>query len=376
MRGLVTRALRLLIHFRVSRWIVTLLLLAIGLLLVLDPAAAGQDVTTTLAEGVFILLCGLGLLVFTIAIEVRLRKAKQVEVDAIARVSEMLASGKLLPIPPLPESMPPGIDADDIFTVEQYALRMAERPWGEKPAFATVEKAYPLFNRTVAQVREVTGDWRKFSAPIDTFVSLPKPLCFVGAAEIMLQLSYMQANLWAPVGLQQGLRFIARAQYHNAEQPDALVIRIKLLAGYAGEQWVKLAEETLALLKQVAPDHLRLPNAEFQVLVQRNKLEEALACNERTLANPPSSEEVHVALLDKARLLARMQRDEEALAAYAELNQRYPADPWAWHNRSLILLKRGRYKEALACNQRALAIMPFVAAQKAGEYIRARLAEA
>lgn len=375
MRGLITRTLRLLVRFRVGRWMVTLLFLAIGLILVLDPTAADQDVTTTLVEGGFVLLCGLALLIFTILIEVRLRKAAAAKKASLARAEELVASGKVLAIPALPKTLPQGASADDLFTVEQYAVRMADLPWGAQPKVAAVEEAYPLFNRTVGRVRGVTGMWSELSEPIDISASLPKPLCYVGAAEIMYKLSYLRGTIWAPVGLRQGLRFIARAQYFDPEQPDALVARVNLLTGYPGEQWLKLAEETLAILKRVAPEHPRLPDAESNILVRRNRLDEAMACIEQTLAHPPTPEEEHVALSRKARNLDRMKQPEEALAAYDVVNERYPQDPWAWHNKSLLLINLNRLDDAWAANQRALSLMTFNNALKTRENILAKFAE-
>jgi tetratricopeptide (TPR) repeat protein len=262
-----------------------------------------------------------------------------------------------------------------LFTVEQYALRMADLPWGGQPKIATVEEAYPLFNHTVGRVREVTGIWSELTEPIDIFVGLPKPLCYAGAAEVMHKLSYLRGTFWAPVGLRQGLRFVARAQYFDPEQPDALVVRINLLTGYHAEQWIKLAEETLAILKQVAPEHPRLPDAEANILVRRNRFDEALACIEQTLAHPPTPEEEHVALSRKARNLDRMKRSEEALAVYDVVNERYPNDPWAWHNKSLLLITLNRLDEAWAANQHALSLMTFNNALKTRENILAKFAE-
>lgn len=376
MRTLLVRSLNLLLRFRIGRWVATLLFLAVGLILLLDPSAAGKDVTTVIVTGVVALVIGLVLLFFTVRLGVLLRKKGRAEKASMDRAQELIASGKVLAIPPLPRTLPRGASADDLMTVERYALQMADLRWGERPGTASVDEAYPLFNRTVARVREVTGDWRLLSEPVAIFARLPKPLCYVGAAEVMLPLSYLRGDVWAPVGLRQGLRFVARAQYHDPEQPDALLIRVKLLAGYASDLWLRLAEETLELAKKAAPQHPRLPDAEASLLIRRGKLEEALACVEISIANPPSQEEVHVALSRKARLLGRMKRYEEALSTYNLVNERYPQDPWAWHNKSLILLDLSRYPEALACNERALSIMDFGAARSTGERIRAKMAEA
>jgi tetratricopeptide (TPR) repeat protein len=376
MRRLLARTLNLLMRFRFGRWLVTLVFLGTGLLLVLAPASPGTDTTTVIGSGIVVLLIGLVLLYLTIRLEVLLRKNKQLRQASVDRAKQLIDNGKLLAIPPLPQTPPKGASADDLMNVERQALKMADLPWGEHPRIASVEEAYPLFNQTVGRVRAVTGDWSALSEPIGIFARLPKPLCFIGAAEVMHPLSYLRGDLWAPIGLRQGLRFIARAQYHDPEQPDALMIRAKLLTGYNSDLWLRLAEETLEIARRVAPQHPRLPDAEASLLIRRGKLEEALACIEASLANPPTQEEIHVALTRKARLLDRMKRYEEALATYDLVNERYPQDPWTWHNKSLLLLNLGRYQEALACNERALSIMDFNVARTTGERIRAKMAEA
>ncbi len=373
MRSLFVRTFNLLIRSRVGRWVLALVLILAGLILVLNPSAAGRsDTTTVIIEGMIPLLLGLFVLGFSIFLEIKLRKAGKIG----AEVKAMVASGKILPIPAPPKTPPKGMTRADDQEVAQYAASMARLPWGAKPAFASVEEAYPLFNRTVAKVREVTGDWSQLSGPIETFVSLPKPLCYVGAAEVMLRLSFQHGLVWAPSGLFQGLKFVANAQYVDPENADALVIRIKLLTGYPGERWLQLAEETLARLKQIAPAHPRLPEAESTILVRRNKLEEALTCIEQSIKYPPSPEEEHVSLSRKAGILERMKRVDEALATYNVVNERYPNDPWAWHNKSILLRDLGRLEEALECNERALSIMPFEMARRVGKSIRARMAEA
>jgi tetratricopeptide (TPR) repeat protein len=286
-----------------------------------------------------------------------------------------VTGGKVLPIPRLPKTPLQGVSANDLSNVERYARQMAALPWGEQPMIASVEEAYPLFFHTVGRVREVTGRWDALSEPIEVFVGLPKPLCYVGAAEVTRMFSYLRGTTSAPVGLIQGLRFVEQAQYMHPDQPDALVARINLLTGYPGEQWIDLAEETLAILKLVAPRHPRLPDAESNLLIRLNRLNDALVCIEQTLANPPTPEEEHVALARKARILDQLKYSASALAAYDVVNQRYPNDPWAWHNKSLLLISMNRLDEAWACNQRALSLMTFGQALKTREGLLARYAQ-
>ena len=372
---LVRLAVILIARTRYGRWIVGLFFVAAGLLVIFNPTPSEQDATSTLGLGAFALLIGSAMLFFAIMIEVRRHGAAQMAQEPQRRAVKFVTGGQVLPIPRLPKAPLQGASADDLFNVEQSARQMAGLPWGEQPMIATVEEAYPLFYRTVGRVREVTGRWDELSEPIDIFVGLPKPLCYVGAAEVMRMFSYLRGTTSAPVGLIQGLRFVEHAQYIYPDQPDALVARINLLTGYPGEQWIDLAEETLAILKLVAPRHPRLPDAESNLLIRQNRLNEALVCIEQMLAYPPTPEEEHVALSRKARILDRMKYFSSALAAYDVVNERYPQDPWAWHNKSLLLISLNRLDEAWVCNQRALSLMTFGQALKTRESLLARYAQ-
>jgi tetratricopeptide (TPR) repeat protein len=173
--------------------------------------------------------------------------------------------------------------------------------------------------------------------------------------------------------LHQGLIFAASAQVHEPKQPDALVIRTKLLASSRSKRWGELAEQTLALLKQVAPDHPRLPDAEATVRVQQENYDAAIVCFEQAIERAPSREEAIIARGNRASLLEKGGRKAEAIEAYDEVLADKPDDPWTWHNKSLLLLDMGRYDEALGANSRALEIMNFGMAHKVRKQILAKM---
>jgi tetratricopeptide (TPR) repeat protein len=251
---------------------------------------------------------------------------------------------------------------------------MASIRWGDQVQ-VSAKDAPDVFNRTVARVRRIRGDWDTLREPISIFAGLPRPLCYVGAAEIMHSLSYYGGTTYVAEGLRQGLRFIARSQYTEAMQPDALVIRTKLLAATTSKTWLDLADQTLERLRQVAPGHLRLPDAAAAIYVRRGQYQQALACYDQLLAKPPSAGEAFVAQLNRASLLEQLQRYDEAIDAYRQVLQLDPSDVWMWHNTSLLMLNRGRLEEALQANTQALAIMNFGDAQMSRKRILAAIAQ-
>jgi tetratricopeptide (TPR) repeat protein len=282
------------------------------------------------------------------------------------QLARMVKRGYRLPVPdtaPTPRQVTP----QDLQESEGYARRMALQPWGQRPS-VPAEEAHALFDHTVAVVRRVRGNWDAFQEPANTFLSLPDPWSRIGGAEIVYRLSYLQWRTYAPQGLRFALGQINTVLQEYPLQPDALVMRVKLLAGSPARQWLILAQESLDLLKYCAPKHPRLPDAEASLRIQQGNNAAVLQCLDRTIAVAPSPEEVFVAHATKAAVLADMGRGdakrlEQAAQAYDQVLALDPRDPWTWHNKSVVLQQLGRYQEALDCNTRALEIMDFGTAQ-------------
>jgi tetratricopeptide (TPR) repeat protein len=378
MRNVVHIIASRLLALRAGRWALTAILFLIGAAgFIAYPSItqneSATDGLTALVTGIVFTGLGILLLALTIRLERLQRRVKRGERAGKERVNELKASGQLLSIPGLPP-LPTGLTPEDVTPVEAYADRMAKLPWGDHPQ-VSVADAPGVFNRTVAQVRSIRGDWSQLAEPIDLFVGLPRPWCYVGAAEIMHRLSYIRGTIFASVGLRQGLRFIARAQYTEPMQPDALVIRTKLLAASSSKNWLELADQTLARLREVAPEHPRLPDAEAALHLRRGEYEAALVCFDRLIANPPSMEEAFAAQANQASALESLNRYDEALDAYARALRLNPNDAWVWHNSSILLMKQGKLDEALQANTRALSIMDFSNARMIHERILAEVAK-
>jgi tetratricopeptide (TPR) repeat protein len=361
-----------------GRWTLTVILLLIGVVAfiaypVVSTSESATDGLTALVTGIVFIGLGTAMLVVTIRLQRLQRRGQRSMQDAMARVNELKASGQVFPIPGLPP-VPNGISPEAVASVEAYADRMTKLPWGDHLQVSATD-APEIFNRTVAQVRRIRGDWGMLREPIDVFVGLPRPLCFIGAAEILHRLSYVSGTAFVPVGLRQGLRFINRSQFTVAIHPDALVIRTKLLASSSSKIWLEQADQALEQLKRVSPSHPRLPDAEASIHLRRGEYEAAIACFDRLIANPPSAEEAFVAYANRASALENLGRYNEALESYGRVLQLDPNDAWVWHNASILLTNQGRLEEALQANTRALSIMNFSNARATRERILAAIAE-
>lgn len=367
MRGLFRRTILLLLRSEPGRWVLSVLLLLMGAFFLLGGVVgSAKDALALLIGGVLFLAFGVAALIFTVL----LRRNGRV---ATAHAKRLIAEGKLLPLPPLP-AQPKSISPDTLLRIESYANQLNAIPWGDKPR-VPADQAPALFNQTVATTRRVTGDWSRLAEPIQIFAAMPHPWCNVGAAEIMFRLSFVEGRRYAPVGLRQGVRFTTRAQLHTPLQPDALVIQIKLLAACTAPTWQKYATQAVELAHREAPNHPRLPNSLMLYHDMRGEYEEALHWADRAIASGPTPEDVYAARSRKANILGSLTRYNEALAVYDAMLQEDPRDPWAWHNASYALTKLGRYDEALACSDRALAIMDFATARQLRDFILQKMAE-
>ncbi len=359
-----------------GRWILSALFLVLGILSAVFAATAptaSQGLGFGIGAALFLSL-GLLVLVGNIVIGASQGRLRKVTADSEARAKQLLADGKILPLPPLPQQQPQGISPEDLAFVETNANQLQEIPWGDQVTCPKGQER-AAFESAMANVEASSGDWSKLRGPVKVFAGLPRPLCHVGAAEVMYRLSYLRGRLYAPVGLRQGLRFALRAQLHTPQQPDALVVQFKLLSASRAAYWQELATKTLDMLRQVAPDHPRLPKAEMTYREVRGEYDEALVCADRVIALANTPERRGLALGGKATLLMSLKRYDETIPLFREAATLKPGDPWIWHNLSIALTELGRYQEALDCNERALSIMDFGVARNQREILVRKLAE-
>lgn len=359
-----------------GRWILAALFIFMGMVFV-ALTFTGQETTQKIGFGIgaaLFLALGMLVLVGNILIGLSQRRLRSMAAEGEARAKQLLAEGKLLPIPPLPKNPPQGVSQEELAQIETTAAQLREVPWGDHVEYPD-ERARATFESAMAEVNAASGDWAKLRSPVRVLAGLPRPLCHVGAAEVMFRLSYLRGTTYAPIGLRQGLRFATRAQFHTPLQPDALIAQLKLLVACRAPYWQELATKTLGMIQQVAPEHPRLPQAEMFYHRVRGEYEQALVCADRALGTAISPVEAASILSSKALLLMSLDRYDDAVMTFQNALSLSGSDPWIWHNASIALAHLGRYHEALKCSERALSIMDFGAARAQHEKIMQSLAQ-
>lgn len=245
-----------------GRVVLMLALLVIGVGLVAQSIA---DPLNAIPYGSYIgILCLLlgcvqiGLIIWSI---VAAGREKQAAEASKTRLQQLQVSGMLLPVPN-PPPPPAWMTRDDLIREEELARTMSHVTWGERPQFNDEEK-WRVFDHAMGLLRQAdAGDRRALDDATKLLMVTPPPCCHIGGAEVLLRQARRQDGEYFPALLLQGLRLIAQAQYYDPVQPDALLTRIRLLVASGASDWLNLAEQTLALLKQTAPAHPGLPEAE------------------------------------------------------------------------------------------------------------------
>jgi tetratricopeptide repeat protein len=358
---------------RRARLIALVALGALAAALYFLPTSTGQEAANNrlgayVCAGVFALVA-----ILEVAVEIRQASVSRANFQGEAEMRAALRSPGVMPIPPLPKQLSK-IQRERQPQVEGYVRQLKAVPWGQQVSMSGSD-VRPAFDRAVTVTRRIAGDWGKLGEPIQIFAAMPAPWCYIGAAEVMHRLSFLVGGVFSPVGLRQGLRFIAQAQAVDPDNADALITRARLLSGMNDPYWLNLAGDTLARARTVAPNHFRLPASEAAYYNRLGQKERALACIEESIARAPTPTDRTIAQFTYADTLLDMGRNDEAVVAYRTLLETEASDPWLWHNLSIALYNLQRYDEALDCNQRVLSIMQFNAARVRGDMIRKKLAE-
>ena len=95
--------------------------------------------------------------------------------------------------------------------------------------------------------------------------------------------------------------------------------------------------------------------AQIDSLIRARRYDAALEDLDRHLAKDPHDAQV---LARKATALGFSGKHEEARRIYESLCERFPEDADSWYQRAVALTSLDRFREAIDCYRRALALNP------------------
>jgi len=250
-------------------------------------------------------------------------------------------------------------------TVSALAAWLARQP---KPLNAPITaEARQLFYRAVVRV----GSYRGHPDVLYETAALlgeqaPAPLYHAGLALVLTASSYISGGNYDPLGLTHARAAIDIAQVYA---PDAIEVRYALAAVLLRYKQLDEAAPHIEFLLAQEPDNSHFLTLNMLLLAERKQFAAAVEWFDR-IDKMPLVEAQRINLANSlAFYCMAANRDGEAIRLYRQVLAMTPQDPWAWHNLSIIHLRRKNYWQCYRCNRRALGIMQFGAAH----YVRGRL---
>jgi tetratricopeptide (TPR) repeat protein len=221
------------------------------------------------------------------------------------------------------------------------------------------DKAEAFFGAANDSLRMYRGDYRELMHAFQLFIASGcRPFVYLGAAAILVDASYISGNQYERNGLLEAQKFLDKAR-------EIIPARIEVDIQQA---WIYQLLKEKAKFKAAVDELAIHPDAESSynyATMQMDFYEEQ--------KNVPQIEFWHKKAMERAKTdvqrlfaLNRLASCHLMLGNYAQSIPLYeqvvkidPNDPWAWHNMSIMVMKRKEYARAGQYNRNALNIMEF-----------------
>jgi serine/threonine protein kinase/Tfp pilus assembly protein PilF len=253
---------------------------------------------------------------------------------------------------------------DDLFTMQdeiagaiaselklQFAPSPAHRPHRQ-----------PNLNAYDAYLRYLTYQWgfteeslRRSRECLEQAIALDPGFALPYAGLADHHVATTVANVRSDEAMPRARELARKALELDPDLPEAHGM-LGIVAGPYGLDW-KEAERRfrLAMAREPVPWHVRQWHAYFYLLPM-GRLEEALSEMRRTIEDDPLSQ---VNYFNLAGICEALGLDKEAETAFAKMLELDPRFWWGWARLGLHHAVSGRYADARACADTAIAIAPF-----------------
>lgn len=197
------------------------------------------------------------------------------------------------------------------------------------------------------------------------------PYALAGLAATLSASSYIQNNQFDPAGLHEALRWLNLAQ---SMTPDRLEINfLEAQIALHGRQ-LEIARRLLDMLAQDPQNQKNFfyCTTEFSYWSSLGNLPKVQFWRDKALAAAANPMQQYFVRHIFAAFYLNNGFYLDYIKQAQELTRISPGDPWLWHNLSIAHAQLKQFPEAEYCNQRALSIMDFGAAQEIRETLRRR----
>jgi tetratricopeptide (TPR) repeat protein len=197
-----------------------------------------------------------------------------------------------------------------------------------------------------------------------------EPLFYGGVAYALFAASYKQNVTYERAGLATAHTWLARAQAIAPDISEINFIGVFLLL-YSGRS--AEAHSLIQSLTAAEPYGYYVRTALLDYYTIKQDEAKLTKTYQQTLTLAKTIDRRAYLHNRLGRYYMLLNAFPKSLAAYRELAQITPNDPWMWHNMSIIFLTRRNYLQALRCNKIALQIMDFGNARHVRQVIYGRI---
>ena len=197
------------------------------------------------------------------------------------------------------------------------------------------------------------------------------PYALAGLAATLSLSSYLMDNNFDPAGLQEAERWLQLAQ---SMAPDRLEINFHEAGRYIQAKQLDKARQILDKLGNdpKSSKYFFFCTTEFFYWDRLGNLPKVQFWHDKAQAAAGNSLQRYYV----RHMFAEFYLDNgfylDYIKAAEELTGLSPGDPWLWHNLSIAHLQLKQFPEAEFCNQKALSLLGFGAAQEIREQLRHR----
>ncbi len=218
-----------------------------------------------------------------------------------------------------------------------------------------------IFKRGMDKANEYRGDPDILWEALNFFQqSNSLSLFYIGAAYVHFVGSYEENITYHRDGLQVAQLWLERARELTPEAKELLIVQAYVDIHSQDDTAV---HSHLTHLRRIAPHDFYALTAYLDYYAVKQDLERMTATYKETL--PLAKTITRRAYLQNrvGRYYLMFRKFDKSLEVYRDLAKLTPADPWMWHNMSVIYMTKKKLMAAWRCNKKALQIMDFENAQ-------------
>lgn len=188
------------------------------------------------------------------------------------------------------------------------------------------------------------------------------PYIYAGTANVMRSASYLSGGKHASKGVRAAIQMFESAKSLNPYAFEILILEPLLHGSLDDKKAMRYQLDQLAKSEEAATN-FRYASTEMSYWKLVGDISRVVQWHDRAMKVATTDIQRLSALNSLAGMFLNQDKMKEAIALYQKVVEIDPNDAWAWHNMAYMYFRMNEYSRAGVCNERALSIMEFGAAQ-------------